>query len=211
MGRVTEHFWDCPFCLFKPDDGREELESHIQTCSGMRHWRAEKAEAELKEATEWFEEHFVDEDGEPDGLTFAGMMEHVFKWGDGAWGVAGQATEMCEKAIRERRSLEVKEDNWHRAYDRAEKLAGKYADDRNREQARREAAERERDAALGIETEVILEDLRNAEARQAQLENALVIARGFFTDTVELHGLHRLLVEAYDNAIAFTLRDKEGE
>ena len=40
----------------------------------------------------------------------------------------------CEKAIRERRSLEIKEDDWHRAYDRAE--------------ARAVAAETERDAAL---------------------------------------------------------------
>lgn len=41
--------WSCPFCLFVPEDGRDELESHLQSCSGMSHWRAEAAEARVTE------------------------------------------------------------------------------------------------------------------------------------------------------------------
>lgn len=67
--------------------------------------RADDAEKRLVEssqavaqATSWFENHFVDEDGEPDGLSVAQMLEHVYSWGDGAWAQAGAEVGRADEA-----------------------------------------------------------------------------------------------------------------
>lgn len=44
--------------------------------------RLQDAEREHYEVQAWFENHFVDEDGEPAGLSLLQMLEHVFKWGE---------------------------------------------------------------------------------------------------------------------------------
>ncbi len=62
----------------------------------------EEWETRQQQADAWFENHFVDEDGEPAGLTLAQMLEHVYRWGDGAWGQAGSMVARAETAEADR-------------------------------------------------------------------------------------------------------------
>lgn len=67
----------------------DEGTAYCTICEALATVRAELEER--NEAVAWFENHMVDEYGEPAGLTVAQMLAHVFTWGDGAWFHAGRA------------------------------------------------------------------------------------------------------------------------
>lgn len=74
--------------------------------------RLEAANTAIAEAQTWFANHFVDEDGEPEGLSVAQMLEHVFKWGDSAWCTAGGETQKRTDARKALREAHTALDRW---------------------------------------------------------------------------------------------------
>ena len=73
----------------------DEGTAYCTVCEALAVVRAELEEH--RDAVVWFEDHMVDEDGEPAELTVPQMLQHVFDWGDGAWGHAGRATADLEE------------------------------------------------------------------------------------------------------------------
>jgi hypothetical protein len=67
----------------------------------------DEAVTRCEQAEMWFENNFVDEDGDPVGLSLVQMFEHVRTWGDKAWGAAGQQAQLFDDA---RQRLEHAED-----------------------------------------------------------------------------------------------------
>jgi hypothetical protein len=77
--------------------------------------RVVSAERELSEAREWIDHNWITDDDEPATQTLAQTLEAIFRWGDGAWGVAGRAEERAVSAEAALRAAQARAEEAEKA------------------------------------------------------------------------------------------------